>query len=93
MNKRQIADIVAKKAHTTKKEANEVIEVFLNEIIEQVKKGEKVVLSGFGTIKLGWVADKQGRKSPKDPTPKVHKAHHVVRFLSGKPFKKAVRQK
>ena len=50
MTKSQLVNIVAKKGHLTKKAAEEAVEVFLDEIKRSLKKGEKVVLSGFGTL-------------------------------------------
>jgi DNA-binding protein HU-beta len=84
MTKKELIEIVAKKAHLTKKAAAEATEVFLEEIKKSVKKGEKVVVSGFGTFKLSKVKDKKGRKSPTDPTPIVHRGHKVVRFVVAK---------
>jgi len=57
MTKSQFIEIVAKKAHLTKKAATESVDVFLNEVIRQLEKGEKVVLSGFGTFKVKRVKD------------------------------------
>lgn len=91
MKKSELIEIVAKRAHLTKKAASEAVEVFLDEIIRLLKKGEKVTLSGFGTFKVKKVADKKGRKSPKDATPVVHKKHRVVRFAVSKSLKKAVK--
>ena len=52
MTKRQLIDVVARKAHLTKRAADEAVEVMLNEIGRTLSKGEKVVLSGFGTFRV-----------------------------------------
>jgi len=91
VKKSQLMDVVAKRAHLTKKAAKESTDVFLEEVARLLKKGEKVTLSGFGTFKVKKVANKKGRKSPKDPTPIVHKAHRVVRFVVSKTLKRAVK--
>ena len=91
MKKSDLVEVVAKKAHLTKNAAKEASDVFLEELARLLKKGEKVTLSGFGTFKVKKVANKKGRKSPSDPTPIVHKAHKVVRFVVSKTLKKAVR--
>ena len=91
MKKSDLIEVVAKKAHLTKNASKEAIDVFLLELIRLLKKGEKVTLSGFGTFKIKKVANKKGRKSPADPTPIVHKAHRVVRFVVSKTLKKAVK--
>lgn len=91
MKKSELIEVVAKKAHLTKKAAKEAVEVLFGEIFRLLKKGEKVTISGFGTFKITKVKDKKGRKSPTDPTPVVHKAHRVVRFIVSKTLKRAVK--
>lgn len=91
MKKSELTELVAKKAHLTKKAAKEAVETAFSEVSRVLKKGEKVTISGFGTFKISKVKDKKGRKSPKDPTPIVHKAHRVVRFVVSKTLKKAVK--
>ena len=50
MTKRQILELVARKAHLPKRAAREAIDVFLDEIGRVLAKGEKIKLSGFGTF-------------------------------------------
>lgn len=90
MTKAQIVEIVAKKAHLTKKAARESIDSFLDEIIRQIQKGEKVVLSGFGTFKLSKVKDKKGR-NPQTGEDLIIRSHKVVRFVVGKTLKRLVK--
>lgn len=90
MTKRQLINLVANKAHSTKKAAEEVIEVFLSEIIKALSKGEKVVLSGFGTFKVVRVKDKPVI-IPGSGEKRIVKGHRAPRFSPGKPLKKAVR--
>ncbi|MDZ4210022.1 MAG: HU family DNA-binding protein, partial [Candidatus Curtissbacteria bacterium] len=52
MTKRELTVLVARKAHLTKKGAVEAVDVFLNEVGRVLSKGEKVVLSGFGTFRV-----------------------------------------
>ena len=61
------------------------------DVFRVLKKGEKVTISGFGTFKVTKVKDKKGRRSPTDPTPIVHKAHRVVRFVVSKTLKRVVK--
>jgi len=90
MTKSQFIEIVAKKAHLTKKAATESVDVFLSEVIRQLEKGEKVVLSGFGTFKVKRVKDKKGR-NPQTGETIVNKAHRAIRFTVSKVVKKAVK--
>lgn len=90
MTKREIIDVVARKAHLTRKAAKEAVESFLDEIVRALKKGEKVVLSGFGTFKVVKVKDKPVIV-PGTKEKKIVKAHRAPRFSPGKPLKKEVR--
>lgn len=91
MTKAQIIEIIAKKAHLTKKASREAIDVFLDEIVRQINKGEKVVLSGFGTFKISKVKDKKGR-NPQTGEDLIIKSHRVVRFVVGKTLKRLVKK-
>ncbi|HKZ35325.1 MAG TPA: HU family DNA-binding protein [Patescibacteria group bacterium] len=90
MTKAQILEIVAKKSHLTKKAAREAVDAFLDEIVRQINKGEKVVLSSFGTFKTTKVKDKKGR-NPQTGEDLIIKGHRVVRFLVGKTLKRLVK--
>lgn len=90
MTKSDLTDIVAKKAHLTKKAASDAIESFLDEVIRTLRKGDKVVLSGFGTFYMGKVKDKQVVPFGKEEHRQTIKGHRVVNFRVGKPLKKNV---
>lgn len=90
MTKSDLINIVAKKGHLTKKASTESVEVMLDEIKKALKKGEKVVLSGFGTFYLSQVRDKQVVPFGKEDKRQTIRGHNVVNFRVGKPFKKMV---
>jgi DNA-binding protein HU-beta len=90
MTQSDLVGVVAKRSHLTKKAADEAIDVFLDEIMKALKKGEKVVLSGFGTFYLARVADKEVVPFGMENKRQTVKEHHVVNFKVGKPFKKIV---
>ncbi len=90
MTKSDLIDVVAKKGHLTKKAAKEAVEVFLTEVKRALNKGEKVVLSGFGTFYLSKVADKEVVPFGKEDKRQTIKAHRVINFRVGKPLKKSV---
>ena len=89
MVKRDLIDIVAQRAHLTRRASKDAIEVFLNEIIKALKKGEKVLLSGFGTFKVVNVGDKLV-VIPGTGERRTIKAHRSPRFVPGKPLKQEV---
>jgi len=90
MTKKQLVALVATKAHLTKKGAREAVDTFLGEVTNALKKGEKVVLSGFGTFKVTKVKDK-AVIVPKTGERKIVKSHRAPRFTPGKPLKKVVK--
>ena len=90
MTKKQIVSLVAAKAHLTKKASREAIDTFLGEIANALKKGDKVVLSGFGTFRITKVKEKPVI-IPGTNERKMVKSHRAPRFSPGKPLKKAVR--
>jgi nucleoid DNA-binding protein len=89
MTKRELIDLVSRKAHLTKKAATESVEVLFNEIGRVLSKGEKVVLSGFGTFR---VISMKGKtvKIPKTEKMVTIKAHRSPRFTPGKKLKRQV---
>lgn len=89
MTKRELIDLVARKAHLTKRAANEAVEVFLGEVGRVLSKGEKVVLSGFGTFR---VISMKGKtvKIPKTDKMVTIKPHRSPRFTPGKALKRQV---
>jgi nucleoid DNA-binding protein len=89
MTKRELIDLVSRKAHLTKRAATEAVEVFISEIGRVLSKGEKVVLSGFGTFR---VISMKGKivKIPKTEKMVTIKAHRSPRFTPGKKLKRQV---
>lgn len=93
MTKRDLIDVVARKAHLTKRGAREAVEVTLDEIGRSLGKGvgSKVVLSGFGTFKT---IRMQGKtvKIPNTDKMVTIKAHPYPSFTPGKKLKRQVRR-
>lgn len=81
--------MVARKAHLTKRASVEAVEVFLSEIGRVLSKGEKVVLSGFGTFRVISMRGKTVRIPKTDKVVSI-KAHRSPRFTPGKKLKRQV---
>lgn len=90
MTKSSLYDIVAKRSHLPKNAAEECVSAFLDEVKKSLKKGEKVVLSGFGTMYVSKVDDKRVVPFGKEKDARVIKAHRVVNFRVGRPLKKMI---
>ena len=52
MTKKDLIEIVAKKANLTNKASRDAVQTTLNTIRDSLKRGEKVVLTGFGTFSV-----------------------------------------
>lgn len=89
MTKRQLVELVARKAHLPKRAASEAVEVFLEEVGRVLAKGEKVVLSGFGTFRVKRM-DGKTVKIPNTEKFVTVKAHRLPRFTPGKALKRRV---
>lgn len=89
MTKRELVDQVSRKAHLTKKGAEEAIDVFLSEIGRILSKGEKIVLSGFGTFRVITMKGKTV-KIPKTDKMVTIKTHRSPKFTPGKTLKRQV---
>ena len=93
LTKRQLIDIVARKAHLPKKASEEAINVFLDEIGRHLSKGlgSKVKISGFGTIRVIMMKGKTVKLPGSDKTVAV-KSHRYPSFSPGEKLKRQVRK-
>lgn len=89
MTKKQLVGLVARKAHLTKRGATEAVDVFLDEIGRVLSKGEKVVLSGFGTFRVIQMKGKTVKIPNQDKFVTI-KSHRSPRFTPGKKLKRQV---
>ena len=86
MNKGQLIEEVAKKGKFTKKEARSAVELTLETIKKNTKKGRGVQLLGFGTFSVTKRKRRKGR-NPQTGAEITIPASKTVRFKAGKGFK------
>lgn len=91
MTKRELTEVVARKAHLTKKAASEAVETFLSEVVRQLQKGERIVLSGFGTFHVIQMKSKRVIV-PRSGEEKQVPAHRLPRFIPGKTLKRVIKK-
>ncbi len=89
MNKADFVTTISRKTKYTKKEINELVNLFLDTIVEGVKKDEKVVFCGFGTF------EKRERKARKGRNIQTGEELHIPAcvipyFSAGASFKKEI---
>lgn len=90
VTKKDLIEIVAKKANLTNKASKEAVKVFLNSIRDSLKRNEKVVLTGFGTFSIRNRKQRKGR-NPKTGETITLAARKAPGFTPGKSLKKFVK--
>ena len=91
MNKAQLVSAMAMESGLTKKESEIALNSFMKVVADELKKGEKVQLVGFGSFDNVQRAEKAGR-NPRTQEPLVIQATKVVKFKAGKDLKKFINE-
>ena len=89
MKKSELIEAIAEKAGLTKVEAGKALDATLEVIANQLEKGEKVPVAGFGTFKLSSRAAREGRNPKTGETIKIA-ASTSVSFKAGTALKEKV---
>lgn len=89
MNKAEFVAAIAEEAGLTKKDADAAVKAFTEVVTEELKKGEKIQLTGFGTFEVSERAARSGRNPRTGETMKI-KASKAPKFKAGKALKDAV---
>ena len=92
MNKTELVTAIAEKTELTKKDSEKALKAFIDVVTEELKKGEKVQLVGFGTFE---VAKRNARTGKNPQTGKAIKipACKAPKFKAGKALKETVNKK
>ena len=91
MNKAELAQLLAEKMNISKKEAEDMLNTFVDLVIATLKKGDEVVLTGFGAFTSKTRAARTG-VNPQNPTEKIQiPAVRVPKFKAGKALKDALK--
>ncbi|MBU1016890.1 MAG: HU family DNA-binding protein [Patescibacteria group bacterium] len=90
MTKTQLVDMVAEVSGTTKAAAGRSVDAVVESVTKALAKGEKVVLTGFGTFEVRRRAARMGR-NPQTGAPLHIAATKTPAFKAGKALKDAVR--
>ena len=86
MNKTELIAAIAEKPHLTKKDAESALKAFTDVVADELKKGEKVQLVGFGTFEVSERAAREGRNPQTGETMKIE-ASKTPKFKAGKALK------
>ena len=89
MNKTELIAAVAEKAELSKKDAEKAVKAFTEVVADEMVKGEKVQIVGFGTFEVSERAAREGR-NPKSGEPMTIAASKSPKFKAGKALKDMV---
>ena len=91
MNKADLAQSLSEKLNISKREGEDMLNAFVDLVTEALKKGEEVVLTGFGAFSSKVRAARTG-VNPQNPTEKINiPAVKVPKFKAGKALKDALK--
>lgn len=90
MNKTELVAALAEKMELTKKDAEKALVAFTDIVTEELVKGERVAIIGFGTFEVANRAEREGR-NPKTGEPMTIAATKAPKFKAGKLLKDAVK--
>ena len=86
MNKTELVAAMAEQTNLSKKDAEAALKAFIDVVSEELKKGEKVQLVGFGTFEVSERAAREGRNPQTGVTMEI-KASKTPKFKAGKALK------
>ena len=85
MNKAELVAAIAEKTELSKK----ALKAFVDVVTEELKKGEKIQMVGFGTFEVSERAAREGR-NPANGQPMQIAASKAPKFKAGKALKDAI---
>jgi DNA-binding protein HU-beta len=93
MNKQQLGDKIAEQFNLPKIQGEDIVKFVVKTMTEELKAGNEVVLTGFGTFSTRLRAARKG-VNPQSPKEKIDvPAVTIPKFKSGKSLKDALKGK
>ena len=86
MNKTELIAAMADQAGLSKKDAEKALKAFTDIVADDLKKGEKIQLVGFGTFEVAERKAREGRNPATKQTIKIP-ASKAPKFKAGKALK------
>lgn len=91
MNKAELVSHISDKVGVTKKQAEDMVECFVETVVDTLKKGGEVNIAGFGAFSAKQRAGRTG-VNPQNPSEKIQiPAVTVPKFKAGKGLKDALK--
>lgn len=89
MNKAELVAAIAEKTELSKKDSEKALKAFIDVVTEELTKGEKIQLVGFGTFEVTERAAREGRNPQTGKTMKIE-ASKAPKFKAGKALKDVI---
>ncbi len=89
MNKAELVTAIAEKTDFSKKDSEKALKAFIDVVTEELTKGEKVQLVGFGTFEVAERPARTGR-NPLTNAPMTIAASKAPKFKAGKALKDVI---
>lgn len=89
MNKTELVAAIAEKAQITRKDADAALKAYTDVVSDELKKGEKIQLVGFGTFEVSERPAREGR-NPRTGETMTIAASKQPKFKPGKALKDAI---
>ena len=86
MNKAELVAAMAERTELSKKDAEAALKAFTDVVAEELKKGEKIQLVGFGTFEVSERAARTGRNPQTEGDARIP-ASSSPKFKAGKALK------
>jgi nucleoid DNA-binding protein len=90
MTKNQLIEKVAKKAHLTKKASQDAVNAVFDLIKDNLTRGEKTIITGFGTFLVRKRAARRGRNPQTGDAIQIP-SKKLPSFTAGKTIKRQVK--
>lgn len=93
MNKAALIEKISADAAVTKKQAEDMIDTLVKTIIDELKAGKEVTITGFGTF-LARTRHARGGVNPQKPNERIQIPEvKVAKFKTGKTLKDSLKGK
>lgn len=89
MNKAELVAAIAEQTELSRKDAEKAVKAFVDVVTEELKKGEKIQLVGFGTFEVSERAAREGRNPQSNEVIQIP-ASKCPKFKAGKALKDAL---
>lgn len=90
MTKNELVERVAKKVGLTRKASYQTVNAIFGSIRDSLAKGDKVVITGFGTFKVRTRSTRKGRNPQTGEAIKIG-GHKLPGFTAGKTLRRLIK--